>query len=154
MAAALPPFADVVALSDWLGEPISEPADIKRAEGVLRLASTLVRHETGKSWTNETGILLNPLPDALSLVTIQAAARAYSNPEGLTSESVDDAQVSRKVEGVGVYLTTAERDLLASLAGRPHRGLGTVRTSRGDFAPFDDACSWWVNGPDIPPDAS
>jgi len=150
---ALPAFATVQNLADWLGEPITDTGDISRANGALAMASALVRTETGKQWVDEHASLVNPLPDALSLVTLQAAARAYSNPEGLTSERVDDAQVSRKVDEAGVYLTASERDLLTPLAGRPHRGLSTIATHRGDFAPMsDDWPRWWVNGPDTPPD--
>lgn len=152
--AALPSFATVAELADWLGESITaESADNKRAEGALRMASALVRTETGKSWCDSSGVLLADLPDALGLVTLQAAGRAYVNPDGLTSERVDDAQVSRKVEESGVYLTSSERDLLQPLAGRAHRGMSVVRTYRGDYGPMGDELAWLVNGPDLPPDA-
>ncbi len=152
---ALPSLATVPQLSDWLGEPITEALDVSRAEGALRIASALVRRETGKTWVvsdSTPAALVDPLPDAVEIVTLSAAARGYTNPEALTSERVDDAQVSRKVDEAGVYLTASERDLLAPLAGVPHRGIGTVGTYRGDVPPICDWTLWWVNGPSPAPD--
>ena len=134
---AKPSFAEVDELGDWLGESLADPVDSKRAESMLAMASELVRVATGKSWVDDDDKLLPDLPDALGLVTKQAAARAYMNPQGKTStnESIDDWITGEryKVEEAGVYLTASERDMLEPLAGRRHRGLGTVSTYRGDI---------------------
>lgn len=147
--AALPSFAITQDLSDWLGSPITESGDVARAEVALRLASALVRRETGRSWVTQDDppVLVSPLPDVLSLVTIACAARGYDSPiAAVTSERIDDAQISYRGDETGLYLTASERDLLAPLAGRPHRGLGTVATERGDLG-ATDCPSWIVNGP-------
>src|SRR5699024_10772162 len=119
---AKPAFAEVDELGDWLGESLADPADSKRAAGMLAMASELVRVATGKSWVDDDGNLVDPLPDALGLVTKQAAARAYMNPQGKTStnESIDDYITGDRytVEEVGVYLTASERDMLEPLAVR------------------------------------
>lgn len=132
---ALPAFAEVSNLADWLGEQITEPGDVTRAQGVLRLASALVRRGTKKPWTDENGHLLPDLPDDLQLVTLAAAARGYTNPEANTLEGVDDGQVQRKVEESGVYLTKSEQGLCDALRGATHSGLSTVSTTRGESAP-------------------
>lgn len=133
---ALPAFAEVPDLAGWLGEQITEPGDLTRAQGVLRLASALVRNATKKRWTGEAGGLLPDLPDDLQLVTLAAAARAYTNPDAATSEGVDDGQVSRKVEESGMYLTESEKRILEPHSAAKHRGLSTVSTTRGESAPL------------------
>lgn len=131
----LPAFADVDDLIEWLGEPITEPGDVSRAQGALRMASALVRNATKKRWVDETSTLLTDLSDDLALVTLASAGRAYNNPEGNTLEGVDDGQVQRKVDEAGVYLTASEQTLCEALRAAAHRGLATVSTTRGETAP-------------------
>ncbi|HLR84803.1 MAG TPA: hypothetical protein VK059_07615, partial [Nocardioidaceae bacterium] len=75
------PLADVAALEKWLGEAITEDADVQRAELVLRFASALVRREAGKTWINDDGELAD-VPDDVHLVTLAVAGRAYVDVEG------------------------------------------------------------------------
>lgn len=132
--AALPPLATVENLADWIGEAIeANSADFKRAEGVLRMASQLVRRETGKPWTAADNTVVDPLPDDVSLVVVQAAARTYLNPEHLDQRRIDDAYASQKVQEAGVYLTASERALLIPYSGSPFGGLGTITTTRADY---------------------
>lgn len=147
------PFAVVDDLADWLGESITDPVEVKRAEFVLSVASTLVRTETGREWVDSSGSLVSPLPDALKQVTVMAAARAYLNPDGIedVSEGLDDYTVRerRRVQDAGVYLTSAERMMLAGLDRPRFRGLGTVSTTRGDYGPcncFPAVNSNWSPG--------
>lgn len=135
MAQTLPALASVEALSDWIGEPIpADSADWKRARGVLRMASELVREETKRQWLDPENLAsLQPrLPDPVELVTLQAAARSYLNPEHLEQERGDDWYGSRKVQESGVYLTQSEKSLLQPFAGARHGGLGVVSTTRAD----------------------
>lgn len=145
MAAPIP-LAKVEELSDWLGEPIIELADTRRAELALRFASALVRRESGRNWVAEDGSLLPTLPDDVALVTLTVAARGYSNPEGWEDEAVDDWRGRRDLDEIGMHLTRSEKDLLAQFAGKSFRGLGTVSTTRGPV--FDtEHETWVVNGP-------
>lgn len=141
------PLADVTSLSDWLGEPIVTEADVRRAGLALRLASALVRRESGRNWLTEDGSMLTyPLPDDVTLVTLTVAGRGYSNPEGWEDEAVDDWRGRRDLDEIGMYLTRSEKDLLAAFATKPFRGLGTVTTTRGPV--FDiDRETWVINGP-------
>src|SRR5699024_3730364 len=108
--AAQTPLATVSDLADWLGEPISEAVDVKRAESVLRGASVLVRTFTDKTWLTDAGFVDPDLPEAVSAVTIQVAARGYSNPEGWSNEAVDDWRGGgRVVPEAGLFLTASEK---------------------------------------------
>lgn len=152
---AAPTLATVAELSEWLGEQIGgstpeQVADQKRAEWALRMASALVRAESGRSWLDGNGGLLPQIPDQVQLVTLAAAARAYSNPDGgsVVSESIDDYQYREaEQQEAGVYLTASERALLAPFAGGALAGIGTISTTRGDYDAPDDL-SWIRNGPD------
>jgi hypothetical protein len=139
------PLADVEALSDWIGEPIVEDVDIKRAELALRMASALVRRESGRNWLDDAGLVLATTPDDVTVVTLTVAGRGYTNPQGWETEAVDDWQGRRDLDEVGMYLTISEKSLLSRFAGKQHRGLGTVATTRGVFD--DDRETWVINGP-------
>lgn len=127
---ALTPLASVEDLSDWLGEPITEALDVKRAGSVLAAASALVRSFVGKTWMVLED--LDPaLPDEVAIVTTQVAARGYSNPEGWASESIDDWRGGgRKIDEAGLFLTASERSTLG--AHKPSRvsGIGVMATTR------------------------
>jgi hypothetical protein len=49
------------------------------------------------------------------VIALEVAARAYRNPNGVTSWAIDDARFTRESEAVGVYLTAAERARLRQL---------------------------------------
>lgn len=125
---ALQLLAQVDELSDWIGEPINDNADMKRAELCLRIASALVCTETGKKWDDPTV----DIPDAAVMVTLYCASRVYENREAETQSGVDDWQGSQKVLEAGAYLTASERRMLSSLNRPQFRGLGTVATTRDE----------------------
>lgn len=58
---------------------------------------------------------VTPLPDAASVIVLSSAARAYANPQGVTSETIGPFNVQRP--WAGVYLTKAERAALRRMAG-------------------------------------
>lgn len=58
---------------------------------------------------------VSPVPSEAKAVVLSAAARSYSNPEGLTQELIGPYQASRPM--AGVYLTKGERSTLRRLAG-------------------------------------
>lgn len=125
-------LAGVSDLGDWLNETIAEgTADAKRAALCLRLASSLVRNETGRTWAKEDGTLVDDLPDDVHLVTLYCAGRVYDNRDAQTTAGVDDASEGWKVDEAGAYLTASERRMLgAHRAGQTFGGLGTVSTTR------------------------
>lgn len=135
---ALPAFATVEDLSGWIGESITDSNDILRAQGVLRLASSLVRRETHKTWMADDGsTLVAQIPEELQLVTCAVAARGYTNPEAATGDAIDDAQITgRVVDEAGLYLTDSEKRVLATYSASSNRGLSTVTTTRGERSPY------------------
>lgn len=158
--AELPSFATVSDLSDWLGEPIEEGADTKRAEIALRMASMAVRSETRRTWLKPDivpPVLVDDVPEVVWTVTLLVAARAYDTPETLTfsrfSDRIDDGQIDRSVKDVGFGLFPSEKAMLANVVGgRSSTGIGVIHTTRGPVPPIADDLAWWVNGPDLPPD--
>jgi len=127
-------LATVAELGDWLGEPIVEDSpEGKRAELCLRAASALVRSEAGRTWLEPDGNL-EPVPEAVKLVTLYCASRVFDNREGQNRWNIDDAGGGWKVDEAGAYLTASEKDTLSKYAGRRFGGMGVVSTTRGDIA--------------------
>ena len=132
-------LATVHDLEDWLGEPISEEADQKRAGRLLGFASSLIRLEAKTDWLDSALV-----PEEIRDTACAVAARVYTNPDAATLESVDDAQVQRKVEAVGIYLTATEKQIVARYAPKKFGGLGVVSTTRGDWPPRHHPRAWLV----------
>lgn len=125
------PTTTLATLSDlagWVGDTIpDDPQDPERvrASWAIAAAETLVLGHTGHA--RDEYPTPEIVPDAMRTVTLAVAARAWINPEGWAYERVDDwGAGGRKVESEGVYLTDAEKNLLASCVVRPVRGIGTV----------------------------
>ncbi|MFC0547050.1 hypothetical protein [Kutzneria chonburiensis] len=86
-----------------------------RAEALLADASTLIRTHLG--WLTQDP---QPVPDAVRLVCLSVALRCFSNPLGITSESVGDYSYRRSSGSVaGMALTSAEIELLGLATGHP-----------------------------------
>lgn len=140
--ATLTPLASVQQLSDWLGEPIQDETDEKRAGSVLAAASVLVRNFTEKSWLTEASTIDPNLPDDVLMVTVQVAARGYSNPEGWRDERTDDwAGQGRVIPEAGLFLTASERDILAGHRAKKVSGIGVLGTTRVS-RPVPEAAGW------------
>lgn len=141
------PLASVPELADWIGEDIvTGSVDAKRALMCLRMASTLVRAEAGRTWLKSDGELDDP-PEAAVMVTIYCASRVYENREAQTRGGIDDLSESWKVEEAGAYLTVSERRQLAGLRGGVP-GLTTIGTTRVD--PASPVCGLVPTGtPDV-----
>lgn len=122
----LPSLATVYDLAARAGEAIS--IDDKHAGAVLDMASALVRSYVGKTWAEDGAVV----PDAAVFVVVDVAFRAWTNPEGLIADAIDDGSrrwSERAAEGF--YLTAANRTMLDSLRSS-RRGLWTLGTTRGD----------------------
>lgn len=127
-------LATVTDLSEWIGETINEgDADGKRAAMCLRLASSLVRGETGRDWVDTSGELVDPLPEAVFSVTLYVASRVYENRQAQNRGGVDDYQEGFKVDEAGAYLTQSERRMLARLSASGV-GISTISTYKTDTA--------------------
>src|SRR5690606_36255682 len=96
----------------------------RRAGAVLRAASALVRNEAGNTWVDDTGELVayEDIPEQAISITVQAAARAWANPDGYATERLGDYSYGKgsDFESV-VYLTSTEWVMLTALRPRPAR---------------------------------
>lgn len=99
--------------------------DATRAQAVLDDASALVRAEAGKSWMSEAGMLESDIPDVILTIVMKAAKRAFTNPDEVRSESIDNYSTSYG----DVYLTKTEVSLVRGAAGI-RGGLWTQSTTR------------------------
>lgn len=136
-------LAEVEDLGDWIGEPIVSEVDRNRAEMCLRVASALVRRESGRTWLDDTGAL-SAVPEDATLVTLYCAGRVFDNRNAQTRGGVDDYQEGWKVDESGAYLTASERRMLAPFRATGGRGIGTVATTR---LPDGVNTSGWVPTP-------
>lgn len=124
--ASLPPLVTLADFGTWVGEDLTGD---QQAAMILDAASALVRAEARRTWTDDSGTLVD-VPEQVRTITLEVAARRWRNPEGYTSETdgdytyrMDDAQAS-------LYLTDIEREMLAAYR-RPRAGLWTLPTTRG-----------------------
>lgn len=101
------PLATIERLSARVGEEIASDEERALAEGVLREASTWVRHY-GRPWPDPT-----VAPAAAVDITIAAAARGYLNPGGFQMER-GDSQTFNRLEDYakGTELTRSEIEVL------------------------------------------
>lgn len=138
-------LAGVTELADWIGEPIPvNTAEFKRAELCLRIASALVRKESGRTWVLEDGNLIDGVPEDAVMVTLYCAGRVYDNREAQTRGSIDDVNDSWRVDESGAYLTASEKRMLSQFRGSSNRGIGVLATTRTDSVP---ASTGWVPTP-------
>lgn len=119
LADELPPLADMRMFGDRLGyDP--EETELARAEHLLDAASEAIRDESGRTWIAETGAL-EAVPLRISRICVEAAYRAFTNPEGLTQRSLGDSSKSYdrsgREGGEIVYLTEQERRAVRRAAG-------------------------------------
>lgn len=118
---SLPAFADVADLAARIPGGIKD-GDDDRAQAALDDASALIRAESGTDWASD-------FPDIVFTVTLRAALRAFTNPGGLQQESVQGWSGSFANSSTDVYLTSNEKRLVRSAAGR--NTLMVQSTTRG-----------------------
>ncbi len=143
MTGSLPPFASVSELAEWLGEPIDEESDQRRAGRILRAASNLVRSYTRHRWAD---VAEEDLPEELADVTLSCAARYYVNPNAETqwTSQIDDVMDGggRKVESSGIYLTESEQRMLDTVREQSSTvvagAVAPISTTRGDAYGYED----------------
>lgn len=90
--------------------------------------------------------VINPLPAGADAVLLSAAARAYANPTGATSESIGGYSVQRPWPGV--YLTKSEKRTLRTLAGQAAGAFTVDPTPADAMVDYYDPLEW-PTGEDI-----
>lgn len=106
----LPSLATVGDLQDRLGESITDTA---QADALLDYASALVRAYTGRTYVDDDGNLVDPLPDGVVQVTVEMVFRAVTNPSGVTQDTAGPFTVSFGADAAQrIYLTKADKTIL------------------------------------------
>lgn len=116
----VPPLADFESLCRKLGyAPEDEERD--RAEDLLDDASELIRDVAGKTWLVTTTNALDGVPRRVARICVEAAYRAFTNPEALTQRTIGDSSKAYdragREGGEAVYLTAAEEKAVVKAAG-------------------------------------
>jgi hypothetical protein len=78
--------------------------------------------------------IVTPLPDGAAAVVLASAGRAFTNPQGVTYETLGPMSVQRPQGLGGLWLTKAEIAVLKRLAGRG--GAFTVDPTPADASPW------------------
>jgi len=110
-----------------LGRELTE-AETGRAEAALEDASTLVRDEARREWTDPAEV-----PAAVVMIVLESAKRGFLNPNGYSSETTGPFTVRRDV--VGIYLTDGEAIIVRRYREQSRTGgsgLWTQPTTRCD----------------------
>jgi hypothetical protein len=143
----LPPLASVESLGRKLGY-VPEGLEADRAGDMLDAASTLIRDLAEKTWVEADTGVLEAVPRAIVRICVEAAYRAFGNPEGLSQRSIGDSSKSydraKREGGEAVYLTDAEkRRVLAAAVTSSPTVVTMVSPYSGD--PLDDGDLVWSN---------
>jgi hypothetical protein len=118
------------------------PADDAYLQGWVDDAETLIRNEF--PWVDEQLSSDATLPPVLTLVVSRMVIRALSVPFGLRNEAVGDTSVMYYAEASGLYLTDADRNLIAGLG--PQVAF-TIDGLPADYTYDPSLAGAWVNGP-------
>lgn len=122
----LPSLATVDDLATRLPGGIAA-ADEDRAQLVLDDVSTLIRAEVETDWVDDAGAL-SGVPDVVVTVCLAAARRAWTNPNGVLSETIGSYSYRLPDAAVapGVFLTDEEKRLIRRAAGTVDAGVSSV----------------------------
>lgn len=119
---ALPSLASLRELERRLGGSITDASERDRASALLSDASTLVRHEAGRTWVDADGNLID-VPDIVVTIVLASAKRAWFNPSEATSVQLG----ATSVRYGDVWLSNVERERIKAAV----RGPVTVEMSHG-----------------------
>jgi hypothetical protein len=116
------PLATLEEFSDRVPGSIDQ-ADSARAQANLVDASALIRAEAGEEWDDGA-------PDSVKAICMAVAKRAFLNPDGINSMSVDGHSATFATGSPDVYLTAAERRAVRRAAGAT--SVWTLSTTRSE----------------------
>lgn len=110
----VPPLASFALLARKLGaDPVDfDDEERDRGEALLDEASELIRDEADKTWLIANTNALDDVPRRVARICVAAAARAFTNPEGLSQRVIGDSTKgydrTGREGGEAVYLTKEE----------------------------------------------
>lgn len=136
----LPALATIAALEARLGGHQLDQGEAIQAESLIAYASAVIRGYTGRTYVDDDGELIDPLPDGISEVAVEMVFRAITNPAGVTQDTAGPFTVSFGTDAAQrIYLTGSDRTIL----GR-RSGLWTQPTTRGPIEMTSVLPPGWV----------
>lgn len=87
-------------------------ADVARIDMLLADASTLIREAVDDDYLDDV------FPDLFTIICVEAARRAYDNPQGLTGETIGNYTWRGSGSGGALFLTAAELKAVRKAAGK------------------------------------
>lgn len=130
----LPPLVDIERLFAKIGY-VPDGAELDRAAELLDEASELVRDVAGKTWADSSTGVVTDVPRRVRSITIDAAWRAFSNPEGLVQRTIGDSSKSwdraGREGGEIVYLTEDEERAIRKASGASSLVVATLYVPYG-----------------------
>lgn len=125
----LPALADVDQLLTRLGVDSLDGPDLGQAGALLAYASAVIRGYTGRSYLDDDGALVDPLPDGIAEVCVEMVFRAITNPAGVTQDTAGPFTVSFGADAAQrIYLSASDKTILGRGRGS---GLYTQSVARG-----------------------
>lgn len=107
---ALPTLATVDDLERRLDQTITAR---DQAEALLEYASALIRGYTGRTYVDDDGDLVDPLPDGVTQVCVEMVFRAITNPAGVTQDTAGPFSVSFGSDAAQrIYLSRSDKAAL------------------------------------------
>lgn len=136
----LPPLVDIERLFAKIGY-VPDGAELDRAAELLDEASELVRDVAEKTWTDETTGVVTGVPRRVRSIVVEAAYRAFTNPEGLVQRTIGDSSKSwdrsGREGGQIVYLTDDEERAVRKAAGASSMTVATLYVPNGGGCELD-----------------
>jgi hypothetical protein len=130
----LPPLVDIDKLFAKIGY-VPDGYELTRAAELLDEASELVRDVAEKTWTDDTTGVVSGVPRRVRVIVVEAAYRAFTNPEGLSQRTIGDSSKSwdraGREGGEIVYLTTEEERAIRKAAGASSLVVATLASPYG-----------------------
>ena len=99
-----------------MSDPIAGPSDLSNMLGGQSIARDDVAEFLIGLAQGLAEDIVSPLPSSARAVVLSAAARAYVNPDGLSTETIGPYSVQHG--GAGVFLTSGEIRALRRAAGQ------------------------------------
>lgn len=129
----------VLVTAEDLATHLDQAVKREQAEQILNLVEAVVLTEYGSDTPPADDRPLQLLRQA----TLTAAARAYTNPAGLSSETIDGYTYRR--DGAGMNLTAFERALVGAARGGGATGgvVSVPLTTPTELTPTAPPSPWW-----------
>lgn len=130
-------FATAEDVAVRMGRELSEP-ETSTVEAMLTSVAAMITQAAGRddSWAEG----LDPVPEILKTVSIEAVSRGFSNPQSLSafSESIGSYQYSQNFTSAGLGLTTEESLMVKRAANESTTASPRIPSVLDDIYPLSE----------------